>query len=117
MRDVRVEPTRRRLLGVIAGGCALLLGTVAVTADPPRVVSVESEFGGVRERWAEIDTEIVVENPNSWAIPGSHTIEYGVTLNDIVVAVNRVGAAPSDLVAILEALKQAGALRAELVVL
>lgn len=43
--------------------------------------------------------------------------EPGVTLNDIVVAVNRVGAAPSDLVAILEALKQAGALRAELVVL
>lgn len=41
----------------------------------------------------------------------------GVTLNDIVVAVNRVGAAPGDLVAILEALKQAGALRAELVIL
>ncbi|WJW76842.1 flagellar basal body P-ring protein FlgI [Thiohalobacter sp. IOR34] len=41
----------------------------------------------------------------------------GVTLNDIVLAVNRVGAAPSDLVAILEALKAAGALRAELIVL
>lgn len=44
-------------------------------------------------------------------------LEPGVTLNDIVVAVNRVGAAPSDLVAILEALKEAGALRAELIVL
>ena len=41
----------------------------------------------------------------------------GVKLNDIVRAVNRVGAAPGDLVAILEALKQAGALRAELVVI
>ncbi len=41
----------------------------------------------------------------------------GVTLNDIVLAVNRVGAAPGDLVAILEALKEAGALRAELIVL
>lgn len=41
----------------------------------------------------------------------------GVTLNEIVAAVNSVGAGPSDLVAILEALKQAGALRAELIVL
>ncbi len=41
----------------------------------------------------------------------------GVTLDEIVRAVNEVGAAPSDLVAILEALKQAGALRAELIVI
>ena len=41
----------------------------------------------------------------------------GVDLNDIVRAVNEVGAAPGDLVAILEALRVAGALRAELVVI
>lgn len=41
----------------------------------------------------------------------------GVSLEDIVRAVNGVGAAPGDLVAILEALKQAGALRAELIVI
>ncbi len=41
----------------------------------------------------------------------------GVDLNEIVRAVNQVGAAPGDLVAILEALKEAGALRAELVVI
>ena len=41
----------------------------------------------------------------------------GVDLNDIVRAVNQVGAAPGDLVAILEALKEAGALRAELVII
>jgi len=41
----------------------------------------------------------------------------GTSLDEIVRAVNRVGAAPGDLVAILEALKQAGALRAELVVI
>lgn len=43
--------------------------------------------------------------------------EPGVTLDEIVRAVNQVGAAPGDLVAILEALKQAGALRAELLVI
>ncbi|MBT5228713.1 MAG: flagellar basal body P-ring protein FlgI [Methylococcales bacterium] len=41
----------------------------------------------------------------------------GVSLNDIVRAVNDVGAGPSDLVAILEALKSAGALKAQLIVI
>lgn len=44
-------------------------------------------------------------------------IDGGASLSEIVRAVNAIGAAPSDLVAILEALKQAGALRAELVIL
>jgi flagellar P-ring protein precursor FlgI len=43
--------------------------------------------------------------------------EPGVSLGEIVKAVNQVGASPSDLVAILEALKAAGALRAELIVI
>lgn len=41
----------------------------------------------------------------------------GVSLDDLVRAVNQVGAAPGDLVAILEALKESGALRAELIVI
>jgi len=41
----------------------------------------------------------------------------GVSLDQIVAAVNEVGAAPGDLVAILEALKEAGALRADLIVI
>lgn len=41
----------------------------------------------------------------------------GVELEQIVRAVNEVGAAPGDLVAILEALREAGALRAELIVI
>ncbi len=44
-------------------------------------------------------------------------LDPGVTLKDLVAAVNRVGAAPGDLVAILEALEQAGALRAQLIVI
>ena len=43
--------------------------------------------------------------------------DSGVSLEEIVRAVNKVGAAPGDLVAILEALKEAGALRAELIVI
>jgi flagellar P-ring protein precursor FlgI len=41
----------------------------------------------------------------------------GVQLSNIVDAINNVGATPSDLVAILEALKQAGALHADLIVI
>ncbi len=41
----------------------------------------------------------------------------GVTLDELVRAVNQVGASPSDLVAILEALQQVGALSAELIVI
>ncbi len=43
--------------------------------------------------------------------------DAGADLNEIVAAVNSVGASPGDLVAILQALKAAGALRAELLVI
>ncbi|MDH5822750.1 flagellar basal body P-ring protein FlgI [Luteimonas sp. RD2P54] len=50
---------------------------------------------------------------------GSRMFKFagGTSLDEIVRAVNAVGAAPGDLIAILEALKQAGALRAELEVI
>lgn len=44
-------------------------------------------------------------------------LEQSTTLDEIVRAVNQVGAAPGDLMAILEALKQAGALEADLIVI
>jgi len=43
--------------------------------------------------------------------------EPGIDLADLVDAINRIGAAPDDLIAILQALREAGALRAELVVI
>ncbi len=59
------------------------------------------------------NSTIAVEQPEARMF----VFNAGVDLNDIVRAVNQVGAAPGDLVAILEALKQAGALRAELIVI
>jgi flagellar P-ring protein precursor FlgI len=43
--------------------------------------------------------------------------QTGVTLDDLVRAVNEVGAAPSDLMAILQALKQAGAIEGQLIII
>ncbi|KJU78289.1 hypothetical protein N619_19625 [Ectopseudomonas oleovorans] len=55
-------------------------------------------------------------NKTSLAVTG-HNIVNVNTPGEIVRAVNQVGAAPSDLMAILEALKQAGALQADLIVI
>ena len=44
-------------------------------------------------------------------------LEAGPKLSDVVKAINAIGASPADLVAILEALKEAGALKAELIIL
>ena len=66
------------------------------------------------------DTVVVPNSEISVAQQGDGRMflfDAGVSLAEIVQAVNQVGAAPGDLIAILEALKQAGALRAELVVI
>ena len=59
------------------------------------------------------DTEIEVEEDLAKAF----LFDAGVSLSDLVDAINAVGATPSDLVAILEALREAGALNAELIVI
>lgn len=45
------------------------------------------------------------------------TLEEGTTLDSVVRALNALGASPRDIIAIMQALKAAGALRADLVVL
>jgi flagellar P-ring protein precursor FlgI len=59
------------------------------------------------------NADIAVEEPRNEMI----VLEPGVELQDIVDAVNQVGASPSALIAILEALKRAGSLKAQLVVI
>jgi flagellar P-ring protein precursor FlgI len=59
------------------------------------------------------NTEITVEEDTAKAF----LFDGGVSLNELVDAINSVGATPSDLVAILEALREAGALNAELIVI
>lgn len=64
-------------------------------------------------------TAVVAESELSIEQDASRMFVFdpGISLDEIVRAVNEVGAAPGDLVAILEALKEAGALRAELIVI
>ena len=59
------------------------------------------------------DTDIQIDQEPARAF----LFDPGVELSTIVEAVNAVGTSPADLVAILEALREAGSLRAELVVI
>jgi flagellar P-ring protein precursor FlgI len=45
------------------------------------------------------------------------TLDAGATLSDVVRALNLLGATPRDIIAVMQALKAAGALRAEIVIL
>ena len=76
-------------------------------------VSQPGAFARGGETVAAQKSEIAVQESGSRMF----LLDAGVTLEDIVKAINNVGASPSDLVAILEALDQAGALRAELLVI
>ncbi len=84
--------------------------TVTISNDP--VVSQPGPFSGGRTAVVP-NQNIDVEQKQSRMF----LFDAGVSLEEIVRAVNGVGAAPGDLVAILEALKEAGALRAELTVI
>jgi len=75
------------------------------------VQNQQPPVGGVTVAGSDSDVTIEQEEASMFLF------EPGTSLDEIVQAVNRVGAAPGDLVAILEALKQAGALRAELVII
>ena len=91
---------------------AVTHGSLTVTIRENTQVSQPNAFGQ-GETVTAPDSEITVEQGNNRMF----LLESGVNLDTIVRAVNQVGAAPGDLVAILEALKQAGALRAQLVVI
>lgn len=84
--------------------------TVTINEDPD--VSQPNAF-------AEGDTVVVPRSEVTATQEDGRMFEFGpaTTLSEIVQAVNQVGAAPGDIMAVLEALKQAGALKADLVVI
>jgi flagellar P-ring protein precursor FlgI len=88
-------------------------GSLTVTITERASVSQPYEFSRQGETVVVPESSVSVDQPQARMF----VFNAGVDLNDIVRAVNQVGAAPGDLVAILEALKESGALRAELIVI
>jgi flagellar P-ring protein FlgI len=91
---------------------AVAHGSLSVTITERSDVSQPNAFG-------QGTTEVTQRSDISVSQPPARMFVFnaGVNLDEIVRAVNQVGAAPGDLVAILEALKEAGALHAELIVI
>ncbi|MCE0556202.1 MULTISPECIES: flagellar basal body P-ring protein FlgI [unclassified Motilimonas] len=105
-------------------------GTIVIGKDV-RLLPTAITHGGITVTIAEAQT---ASQPN--ALAGGETVvtdnstinvtqedsrmfkfDTGVSLDQLVRAVNQVGLAPGDLMAILEALKQAGALQGELIII
>lgn len=91
---------------------AVTHGNLTVTISENAQVSQPGALSGGETVVAPQSTvDISQENAHMWHFRGTTSLE------DIVRGVNSVGVAPGDLMAILEALKQAGALQADLIVI
>lgn len=107
-------------------------GTI-VMGDQVRISDVAVSHGNLTIR---VKTEFQVSQPPSFAPEGSKTVivpqqqtdvkeeeakilvlKSGTTIGDVVRGLNAIGVTPRDLIAILQAIKAAGALQAELEIL
>jgi flagellar P-ring protein precursor FlgI len=87
-------------------------GTISVSIAATNEVSQPNAFAQGQTAPVQ-NANITVAEPNKPMI----LFQPGVDLRQIVDAVNQVGASPSAMIAILEALKSSGSLRADLVVI
>jgi flagellar P-ring protein precursor FlgI len=97
---------------VSIGACAVAHGSLAVTISSTPVVSQPNAFGqGETVSGQKSDIAITQQAGALVQMPA------GTQLTDVVRALNALGATPQDLLAILQAMKAAGALNAELEVI
>jgi flagellar P-ring protein FlgI len=97
---------------VTLGPCAVAHGNLSVTINTTPLVSQPAPFSNGQTATAE-KTDIQVKQEGGALIQ----LPAGTKLSDVVRALNTLGATPGDLVAILQAMKAAGALQAELEVI
>jgi len=91
---------------------AIAHGTITVTVESTPVISQPEPFSSGET----VVTQQSRLNVSEQQARVTH-MEGAVYLKDVAAALNKIGATPRDIIAIFQALKQAGALRAELVIL
>jgi flagellar P-ring protein FlgI len=97
---------------VTLGTCAVAHGALTVTVASTPVVSQPSPLsGGTTVQAEKVDIAITQQGGALMQLPP------GAKLADVVKALNTLGATPQDLLAILQAMKSAGALNAEIEVI
>jgi len=82
--------------------------TVVVSSEP--VISQPSPFSSQGQTVQAERTQIEIRSDKG----GLSMVQQGASLGEVVKALNAIGATPQDLLSILQAMKAAGALRAEL---
>ena len=97
---------------VTLGACAVAHGSLTVTISTTPVVSQPNALGQGQTVQSEKSDISINQQPGALI-----QMPAGVRLTDVVKALNTLGATPMDLLAILQAMKSAGALRAEIEVL
>jgi len=97
---------------VTIGACAVAHGSLAVTINSTPVVSQPNPLAGGQTVAGE-KAEIAITQQAGALVQ----MAAGTQLADVVRALNALGATPQDLLAILQAMKAAGALNAELEVI
>lgn len=122
--DIKPSEPPARVIVNARTGTVVINGAVRISAaavshgkitvkvnEKPLVVQPAPFSRGVTA--IEPSSDIVIEEIRNPAF----VMPAGAVLSDIVKAINRIGVSPGDLVAILQALKQAGALSAELIII
>lgn len=95
------------------GSAAVAHGNLSVTISTNYEVSQPNALSGRGDTVVVPNTQVDVEEQPSRLV----ALEEGTTLEAVVRALNALGATPRDIIAIMQALKAAGALKAELVLL
>lgn len=88
--------------------CAIAHGNLSVVITSEPIISQPGPFSGGTTAQANRENIEIRQDK------GGLTMAKGVNLAEVVKALNSIGATPQDLLAILQAMKSAGALRAEL---
>lgn len=97
---------------VLIEDCAVAHGSLSVIVKGDDAQKAKAPAGGTQ---APAPAKGLVEfKPESGSVL---LMKHGVALGDVVNALNAIGATPQDMLAILQAMKSAGALRAELEVI
>lgn len=103
--------------GVIVMGSEVRISTVAIAQANLTVSITETPQVSQPNPFAEQGETIVVPRTDIEVNSGEANlalIETGVTLQDLVTGLNRLGVSPGDIITILQAIKAAGALQAEI---
>ena len=91
---------------------AIAHGTITVNIQSSPVISQPEPFS-MGETVLTSQSRISVNDEKARVV----NLKRSVYLSDIASALNKIGATPRDIIAIFQALKQAGALRSELIIL